>query len=556
MPDSAHRAADAALDAFESQIREVYQEAYDDAVENLQGFLKQFAKADRDMRSRMNLGEITNDEYREWRKKQVLLNKRYSAIVEQMAEQATNANKTAMDMLKGYLPEVAAENANFSAYQIDSALGLQTNFALQDAGTVATLLSRHSMYLPKPSVDVPKDMRWNRKLLSSAITKGVLLGESFPKISKRVGKVIGDTIGGQAMRVARTCVTAAENAGRVASYERAEDLGIELKKEWLATLDMRTRHSHRELDGQRVEVDGTFDNGCRFPGDPECEDYGEIANCRCTLVAAVDGIDQSNAERWSNLPPGMTYEEWKGEVAKNADAAKQTPVMAFTKAETVSQAVDYASAEFGVKLNSAYPTIGVNGANLVNEAMYNIKNVTGITDITGIAYKPMRGGAVAAYSPSNRCVFLGSSFKGKNVLAKLEKDAIEQHKFGWWSSSNPLATIYHEMGHHAHRVIAGSAYGVDSPSLKQLLSEFKKEIKQRTGSKSLKQRMTDEQMLAAKDMGLSGYAMWNTHELVAESYAQLMDGNPSDNAKRVIRTLLGENDRDKIRFPKLWRAVE
>ena len=96
-----------------------------------------------------------------------------------------------------------------------------------------------------------------------------------------------------------------------AGFLLAEDVGFEPKKEWLATLDMRTRSSHRELDGEQVANDDTFSNGCEYPGDPNCEDYGEIANCRCTMVAVVEGVDQSNAARWSRLPDGMTYDEWK-----------------------------------------------------------------------------------------------------------------------------------------------------------------------------------------------------------------------------------------------------
>ena len=39
------------------------------------------------------------------------------------------------------------------------------------------------------------------------------------------------------IRTARTSVTAAQNAGRMDSYHSAEEMGIKLKKEWLATLD-------------------------------------------------------------------------------------------------------------------------------------------------------------------------------------------------------------------------------------------------------------------------------------------------------------------------------
>ena len=75
-------------------------------------------------------------------------------------------------------------------------------------------------------------------------------------------------------------------------------------------MDGRTRSSHRQLDGEKVEVGEKFSNGCRYPGDPEAP-YAETCNCRCTLIAAVDGVDYSDGKRWSRLPEGMTYEEWK-----------------------------------------------------------------------------------------------------------------------------------------------------------------------------------------------------------------------------------------------------
>jgi hypothetical protein len=82
----------------------------------------------------------------------------------------------------------------------------------------------------------------------------------------------------------------------------------------------RTRHScscsHRQLDGERREVGKKFSNGCRYPGDPQAA-YAEICNCRCTLVAAVDGIDQDSADRFSRLPAGTTYEQWKAGKAES-----------------------------------------------------------------------------------------------------------------------------------------------------------------------------------------------------------------------------------------------
>lgn len=52
--------------------------------------------------------------------------------------------------------------------------------------------------------------------------------------------------------------TSAQNAGRYESYRRAKGMGIDLTIEWAAVLDNRTRHSHRQMHGQRREVDEPF----------------------------------------------------------------------------------------------------------------------------------------------------------------------------------------------------------------------------------------------------------------------------------------------------------
>ena len=93
---------------------------------------------------------------------------------------------------------------------------------------------------------------------------------------------------------------------------------MKLQQEWLASLDTRTRHSHRRAPGERVRVGEKFSNGCRWPGDPNAP-YSEVMNCRCTLVAALEGVEDSARERFSRLPEGMTYEQWKGLAATSID---------------------------------------------------------------------------------------------------------------------------------------------------------------------------------------------------------------------------------------------
>lgn len=320
MSDQAHDYAERKIAEFQAEVWEVYQQAQADAQEALAKFLKRFEKEDAKRRKLLEKGEMTKAEYKSWRSGQILRSRQLSSTLDQVSQAMVNANQVAMAALSGKLPEVYAENANYSAFWVCKGTGLAVGFDLLDPDTVQHMLTAGEALFMAPGVNVAKDKLWNRKLMASQLTQGVLLGESIPKMARRVQRVTGSNYAA-AVRTARTAVTGAENAGRVHSYKRAKDMGIKLQKEWLATLDGRTRHSHRQLDGQKIpnEDGAKFDNGCRYPGDPQGR-YDEICNCRCTLVAAIEGVDTSDAERWSRLPEGMTYEEWKNELAPKPQA--------------------------------------------------------------------------------------------------------------------------------------------------------------------------------------------------------------------------------------------
>ena len=112
--------------------------------------------------------------------------------------------------------------------------------------------------------------------------------------------------------------TSAENGGRQAVYERAEAMGIELEKTWVATLDSRTRHSHVQLDGQTIPVDKKFSNAdgeLLFPADPDGSPEN-VYNCRCTMVTSIKGFKRDMSSRQMGESLGnWSYETWK----KNAE---------------------------------------------------------------------------------------------------------------------------------------------------------------------------------------------------------------------------------------------
>ncbi len=323
MDDHGHECAEGAIGDVRRRQEAILQAAEDEARGMLDEHLERFREADEAKRGLVEAGELSEAGYRGWRAARMTAGERYAALLDEMAALYAEAAQGALSEVGAALPAVAAENANWAAYCVDAAAGYDTAWAMLDAGTVGVLLKSADLYLPKPSLDVPKQLRWDRSHIHAAVAQGVLLGEPIPKISARLSQVTGMDAR-SAARVARTSVTAAENAGRAASGFRAEAMGIRVRKEWLATLDLRTRSSHRHLDGEKAGMGEKFSNGLRYPGDPEGPG-AEVSNCRCTLAYAVEGVDQDSADRWSRLPEDVTYEEWKaGKPVAEYDSSGRT----------------------------------------------------------------------------------------------------------------------------------------------------------------------------------------------------------------------------------------
>lgn len=118
------------------------------------------------------------------------------------------------------------------------------------------------------------------------ITVGLANGETTNEIAARIQSAAGFTEA-RAKTVARTELVGASNAG---THMQVLMIVPDAMKEWVATTDGRTRFTHRHADGQKVPVDQAFSVGgsmLRWPGDPGGA-AGEVVNCRCTLIFAVD----------------------------------------------------------------------------------------------------------------------------------------------------------------------------------------------------------------------------------------------------------------------------
>lgn len=339
--DAGHEEIEELLAAMEFDVRSVYEVAARDLEKKVVDYWDHFEWKNKIKLAQLAAEEITQEEYNQWRIGQMLIGQRWEEMLAVVTQDLYNARKIAESVILGYMPDAFAVSQNYGSYQIDMLLqaatsggmdiaslssSLGTSWTMYDRNTVIRLLRDNPQILPELNPASPmarkiaegKVKKWEEKQFRSEILQGIIQGESNVDIAKRI-KDMTDADWKSVMRYARTATTGVECAGRIESYKQAEEMGIELEQQWLATLDGRTRHSHRQLDGQHKPVGEKFSNGCEFPGDPKGP-ADQIWNCRCTLIPMLTGIPELEADNdvtnldnrnIDHLPEGMTYDEWK-----------------------------------------------------------------------------------------------------------------------------------------------------------------------------------------------------------------------------------------------------
>lgn len=327
--DLGHKLTDKELAKLERRIAKLYREAGKELQATIDAYFEQFKKRDEEMKALIgtvqNGKEWTEADYKQWRLNQIGRGERYQAMRDKVAHRVTDANAVAVSYTNDATPGIYSLNRNYAAYTIEQVAG-NVGFDLWDEQTVKRLIVEQPGLMPYYPKDRALkrgiDLAYGKKQITASVISSILQGLSIKHMADDLQKRITTMSRDSAIRTARTAVTGAQNAGRMDSYAAAEKMGIKLKKQWLATLDGRTRHAHAMLDGQTVDIDKPFKvdgNEIMFPGDTSAPGY-LVYNCRCTVIADVGGVDTSTAQRRArNASTGetevisdMSYAEWAG----------------------------------------------------------------------------------------------------------------------------------------------------------------------------------------------------------------------------------------------------
>jgi SPP1 gp7 family putative phage head morphogenesis protein len=482
--DLGHKLTDKELAKLERRIAKLYREAGKELQATIDAYFEQFKKRDEEMKALIgtvqNGKEWTEADYKQWRLNQIGRGERYQVMRDKVAHRVTDANAVAVSYTNDATPGIYSLNRNYSAYTIEQVTG-NVGFDLWDEQTVKRLIVEQPdlmpYYPPKRALKRGIDLAYGKKQITASVTSSILQGKSIKHMADDLQKRITTMSRDSAIRTARTAVTGAQNAGRMDSYAAAEKMGIKLKKQWLATLDGKTRHAHAMLDGQTVDIDKPFKvdgDEIMFPGDTSAPGY-LVYNCRCTMVVEVDGVDTSDGLRRTKNPAtgetevisDMTYAEWAG--WKKAEAKKGNKTFNTVKEAEAwmhDQGIDF------VILNGADAKTASTIANAVNTLPPGI-TPKAITDLTsfkkGFGGKLQRkdaqiygvtldnlwginfGDGMRDYDGGVMVGFNFRNYKNADAISKSKeytnKRYMEKTGHMWHFNLSGEATYYHEIGH-------------------------------------------------------------------------------------------------------------
>ena len=418
---------------LERRIRAVYTRAQKDLQKKLDDYIVKFRARDAQMRKDLAEQAITQKEYDEWRQGAIFQGKAWRARLKQMTDTLANANEESLRLVRGEQLNEFAEGMNHEQFVLAQNTGLSINFGIYDADTVGRLIREQPDLLPPKKLNREKDSAWNQKKVTGSVLQGIIQGESIDDIARRIARDTAQQNSKAMIRYARTAITGAQNAGRMETMHRAQGIGIQCKKVWLATLDSRTRDSHRKLDGQVKDIDEPFvsDLGkIMFPGDPTAE-QGDLWNCRCTLTyqyldypADPSTNDRMMYEEWdeevpvkkkdkngreyktkkiihhreSKLVRDMTYSEWKqsaqaqqqktesaleSKIQKAVHAVRPKKAQ-FTPAASCEEAEAYAGRFLGYNGKVSYKGVELEYANKCNQVLADIHETFDVEGLHGI----------------------------------------------------------------------------------------------------------------------------------------------------------------------------
>lgn len=312
------------LNRLRRRIKHVYETAKAEMQDQLTEFIECFKELDEYKRVQLENGNISADDYRTWLRNQVFQSEQMKAKLDNITDICTKTQSTAYKMARHEQYTTFANGANFAYYSLEKQAGASLNLTIYNTTAVQRLLTEQPRILPNKQIKSASNKTYDAKVFNRYVTQGIIQGKNVTEIATQAVNGMADTEMHWAENNAITALTSAQNAGTLQQLKEAKAMGLDVKKQWNATLDYHTRETHRLLDQQTAELEEPFKvlgYQIDYPADPHAAPE-MVYHCRCRLTGVLGKYKPRNAKRRDNVTkeviPEQTYQEWYSNKQNNA----------------------------------------------------------------------------------------------------------------------------------------------------------------------------------------------------------------------------------------------
>lgn len=157
--------------------------------------------------------------------------------------------------------------------------------------------------------------------LNRVLTRGFAKGWSTQKMAAQISEIGGANYR-RGMTIARTESGRVTSVTRQQSQRHAKEIGLEIDKQWISTLDGDTRTNHRKLDGKTVGIDEYFEVDGHKALQPHMFGIAsEDCNCRCRTITIIKG-HEPELRRDNETGEVIDYENYNEWLASKSEELK------------------------------------------------------------------------------------------------------------------------------------------------------------------------------------------------------------------------------------------
>lgn len=309
---------EATIRQLERYVRKLYRDAEPALKRMAAEMLGRMKQKDAELRKQAKDGKITEKEARS--RMAAFVSSSGMPGARKMALEILRVNKLAKERIDEAVPDVFAYAMNHASYEIETEIGADAGLVPVSKADVEDLFRKIPDLFGSRKMDEAKEKAYSVKKIIGNIISGFLEGFDLETIGDNIVKIIQNLNIDRWLQNIFDIITGADGGGEDTTNNWAQDNGVQMEKEWLATLDFKTRDTHRRLDGTRVPVDNAWEidgEEIRYPRDPMAVPALRC-NCRCTMRRVNprftkhdmrrENIKNENGEK--PMIPWTDYQHW------------------------------------------------------------------------------------------------------------------------------------------------------------------------------------------------------------------------------------------------------